>query len=133
LNQRLNWFEAEQYCNRLGGNLASFSSRRSLARVTLGQQLDERNNRFWIGLNKLNGNLCFGWSDAQPYIFASWDQGQPDNWGNFEECVEIMPNSNFNDISCYVDRGWMCRIPRGVDPTVNPIVISETFPGMYKI
>jgi hypothetical protein len=39
-----------------------------------------------------------------------------------------MTNYNYNDINCYLDRGWMCKIGKGVEPVDEPILINELFP-----
>lgn len=115
----------------LGGNLASFQSAEISNKVATGQQLGSRTTHLWIGLNILNAANGYQWSDGSPVNFLAWDDTQPDNYQNFEQCTELRwYNQLWNDISCYVERPWICKIPKGVDPSVKPIVINEIFPGI---
>ncbi len=111
----MNWFEAEDFCRSVGGHLASFQSTNGSAVVALGQQLNSRNGNFWIGLNILDSNSGYQWSDGQIIDFLNWDDNQPDNFQNNEQCVEMRPlNQRWNDISCYVERNWVCKIAKGI-------------------
>ena len=38
-------------------------------------------------------------------------------------------NQKWNDLNCYLNRGWICKIPKGVNPNEKPITINELFPG----
>ena len=42
-------------------------------------------------------------------------------------------SQKWNDINCYVERGWTCKIPKGVDPSIRPIEINELFPSKFLI
>ena len=126
---RLDWLEAESYCNRLGGNLASFQNRQALQTVAIDQQLIYKVNKgFWIGLNILDRAKGFQWSDGSPTSFLNWNFLEPNNYNGIEDCAETLPTQLWNDVNCYVNRGWMCKIPKGIVPIENPI-ISVSFPG----
>jgi hypothetical protein len=43
-NERLDWFEAENYCKALGGRLASIQSKAGLADIASGAQLSTKGN-----------------------------------------------------------------------------------------
>ncbi len=124
----LNWFEAENYCRASGGHLASFQSKDTLNFISLSQQLSTKTKGFWIGFNILDKDRGFQWSDDALPTFSNWNLNQPDNYNNIEECAEIRSNQGWNDINCYLNRGWICKIPRGITPLINP-VINQTFEG----
>ena len=39
----------------------------------------------------------------------------------------------WNDVSCYLVRGWTCTIAKGVDPSIKPISTTDIFPGKFLI
>lgn len=49
-------------------------------------------------------------TDGTPVIYSNWGPGQPDNYGN-EDCSEILPNTNWNDIPCYIGKPSICEKP----------------------
>ena len=126
----MNWFEAEDFCRSLGGNLASFQSKESLQTLYSGQQLGLRSTQ-WIGLNILNSNNVFQWTDGADALYFNWQTNQPDNANGIEYCVEMYAGQSWGDQNCYAKRGYTCKIPKGVDP-VQPITINQLFPG-HKI
>ncbi len=71
----LNWFEAESYCVGLGGHLASFQNRTGLTTVSTGQQLSTKTLSFWIGLNILDKDKGYQWTDGSPVSFTNWQSG----------------------------------------------------------
>ena len=97
--------------------------------MAIGQQLNLKTTQ-WIGLNILNDNHVFQWSDGTDVPFFNWASGQPDNANDIEYCVEMRTGQLWHDQNCYVKRGPTCKIPKGVDPNNKPIVINELFPGV---
>jgi hypothetical protein len=56
---------------------------------------------FWAGGE--NGS-------AQNGLFANWNDGEPNNSGGNEDCVEMMASSGlWNDQRCYVSRSYLCE------------------------
>ena len=121
--------EAENYCKELGGHLASFQNRNSLTAVAIEQQLIFKNKGFWIGFNTINRPRVFQWTDGSPNSFTNWNLFEPNNFNSVEDCVEMMSSQGWNDVNCYVNRGWICKIPKGLIPTTNPITVPNSFPG----
>jgi hypothetical protein len=116
-DKRLNWFEAENYCKNIGGHLASFNSLSSLSAVSSGQQIFfiPSDLAFWIGLNAL-ANKGFEWIDGSAVSYENWDFGYPQKLNGVEECVELRTSNRWRDTFCYVNKGWICSIEKGVDP-----------------
>ena len=50
----------------------------------------------WIGYQKENGNWVN--TDMEPMSYNNWHTalGQPDNWGNNENCIEVRDLGNTN-------------------------------------
>ncbi len=94
--------------------------------------MSSRTTRLWIGLNILNPDEGYQWSDASVVSFLNWDDGQPDTTQSTKKCGELMFNNRkYANQNCYIGRAWACQIPRGTDPTVRPIVTTELFPGNF--
>lgn len=56
------------------------------------------------------------WSDYRPVSFINWATGEPNNYGEEgEDCVEMMPDGKWNDHYCLTKRGYICRIPKGLN------------------
>ena len=54
------------------------------------------------------------WCESdEPANFTAWKPGQPDNFHNTEDCVEIMTDlaafGFWNDISCSVKQNSICQ------------------------
>ena len=128
LNQ-LNFYQAESYCINLGGRLASIQSKDGWDKIANGQFLSIKTNGLWLGLNILNKTAGYQWTDNSPVSFTNWNTGQPDNFNGVEECTETRPDQKWNDINCFLNRGWICKLSKGIVPPSNTIVIPDTFPG----
>lgn len=83
---------------------------------------------YWIGLSNFN-KPNFEWTDGSPFTFANWTTNQPDNSNKNENCAEIRADGRWNDINCFVNQGWVCKIFKGIIPTSNTIVVPPTFPS----
>ena len=97
--------------------------------MAIGQQLSFNSNSFWIGFNTLNKEKGYQWSDGSPSSFTNWNFGQPDNYNTIEECADVRSAQTWYDENCYMNKGWICKINKGVNPNVDPFVIPEQFEG----
>ena len=100
--------------------------------VASGTQLSTKGRGFWIGLNNINKENGFQWTDGTATSFFNWNNGEPNNFNGIEDCVEIYSNGAWNDNFCYINNGWMCRINKGVIPPTNPIIVPDSFQGKIK-
>jgi hypothetical protein len=128
----LDWFQSNQYCKALGGNLASFSTLVGVDKVVTGQNINTKTSSYWIGFSNLD-NKGFSWIDGSNVNFTNWDTNQPDNYNRVEECGAIVRTGKWNDVICYTGRGWLCKIPKGIVPPTTPIVVNDTFTGKKLI
>lgn len=54
------------------------------------------------------------WTDGSAVQGTLWNNGEPNNWGGKENCVEWnKDNGKWNDKDCYTFRNWICKISRG--------------------
>ena len=117
---KLSWQDAENYCVREGGHLASIHSKEEndfvakLASPVVGRAEP------WIGGNDLTAEGSWAWSDGSTFSFTSWGNSpsQPDNAGNNENCLTTnwWNAGQWNDLSCSLQdrvKHFVCKIVPG--------------------
>ena len=112
---KLSWQDAENYCVREGGHLASIHSKEEndfvakLASPVVGRAEP------WIGGNDITAEGSWAWSDGSNFSFTSWGEKQPDNTGNNENCLTTnwWNAGQWNDLSCFLQdrvKHFVCKI-----------------------
>ena len=102
--EELSWNEHNERALALGGHLVSITSAEEnelVARIAGGRVV-------WIGgMRKGSGNgpgadhWC--WCDGQPWIYANWAPGEPNNYGGNENRIQLYgQNKLWNDVG----EGW---------------------------
>ncbi|XP_072326967.1 echinoidin-like [Scyliorhinus torazame] len=109
---KLNWSNAERYCQHLAqpSHLASIHSmRQSYVIHRVPSELNGNNAHFWIGLNDIEKEREFEWSDGSPVQYTKWHQSEPSNNGD-EDCVEVVHWSRigWNDANCSNKINFIC-------------------------
>ncbi|KAF0027993.1 hypothetical protein F2P81_019080 [Scophthalmus maximus] len=74
-NDNKNWQEARTYCINQGGNLVSIVNDREQAFLTT--QMLRYNADFWIGMNDVNWEMHFVWTDGKGLSYTNWAKGHP--------------------------------------------------------
>lgn len=76
----MTWNDARDYCEQLGGHLATITSEEEQntvgALVCLGGK-----NAYWLGANRLSG--AWEWITGEPMAYTHWHVGQPDGSGDY--------------------------------------------------
>lgn len=87
---KMSWNEAKEYCENIGGHLATISSSEE-NNYLIG--VSGKKNVYWIGM-KLNGtNNCY-WITGESVEFTNFHRGEPDNYqGKQGHCVLIVKSS----------------------------------------
>ncbi|KAG8441248.1 hypothetical protein GDO86_006837, partial [Hymenochirus boettgeri] len=63
---------------------------------------------YWIGLKRDNKNSDeWKWVDGTPMTFSNWQDGDPNNAGNHEDCVETF--GHWNDLHCETNLLFICK------------------------
>ena len=44
---------------------------------------------FWIGLHDQDVEGQWKWSDNSPVVAYNWDVGEPNDYNNYEDCVQV--------------------------------------------
>ncbi|XP_052806091.1 macrophage mannose receptor 1-like [Mya arenaria] len=120
VNQGRSWPEADRECSHAGGNIASIHSQSEMDFVFyLVQQAKVTNPQYqpniWLGLEQ-GGQGGYTWTDGSAVNFVRWTPGEPTllgAHGQVEECIEFdRTKGTWNDISCYTNRGYVCKSQR---------------------
>ena len=81
------WDEAEEFCQKEGGHLASVTSEAIEEYI-----IEEKNRRdisyLWLGGSDKEEEGVWKWSDGSPWEFAKLNKGEPRN-GSKEDCLII--------------------------------------------
>ena len=132
---RSNWREADEYCMKEGGHLASVTNMKIhnyiQSKVTIGQI----HTYFWIGGTDQAQEGDWRWTDGSPWNFTMWGPGQPDNWlpwghDEDEDCLQINfewhSKSGWNDIKCNTQIEFVCSQPLCADNDTNISTSNNT-------
>ncbi|KAM4663322.1 brevican core protein isoform 1-T2 [Discoglossus pictus] len=105
---RKSWEEAETHCRDYGGHLAS---------IMTPEEQDFINNQYreyqWTGLNDRTIEGDFQWSDGNPLLFESWNNGQPDSYFlSGENCVIMVwhDGGRWSDVPCNYHLPYTCKM-----------------------
>jgi hypothetical protein len=106
--------EASAECEKHGMELASIHSASENAEAA-----NVCGPNCWIGLHR-NQVGAWTWVDGSAMDFSNWALGEPNNMGNYENCVEMWPwpVGSWNDVSCNGENGW--RKPALCQPSTAP-------------
>uniref|UniRef100_A0A8B9SG96 C-type lectin domain-containing protein n=1 Tax=Anas platyrhynchos TaxID=8839 RepID=A0A8B9SG96_ANAPL len=118
-DERVTWHAARTACMNLGGNLATISNEQVQAFLTF--HMKDFVTDTWIGLNDINHELRFLWTDGTGVYFTNWAKGFPSGHMGFysydgqADCVVMRNNpikeaGKWADESCDNNRGYICQI-----------------------
>uniref|UniRef100_A0AAY5K6J8 C-type lectin domain-containing protein n=1 Tax=Esox lucius TaxID=8010 RepID=A0AAY5K6J8_ESOLU len=97
-------------CLQLGGNLASIHSLAE-ERFLLSMSLTGSDAGItWIGGNDAVQEGVWLWSDGSKFSYQNWSRGQPSNFNNRENCMEINYGADRgkNDAACWHKFPFLC-------------------------
>ena len=107
-SEQKSWSDAQAQCEALGGNLASIRSADENETVEAGLA-----NTAWIGFNDFAEEDSFEWIDGSPVTYTNWNGGEPNDYGQGEDCTEIIAavgSGVWNDSNCNTQREVICRV-----------------------
>uniref|UniRef100_G3U2S8 Fc epsilon receptor II n=1 Tax=Loxodonta africana TaxID=9785 RepID=G3U2S8_LOXAF len=101
------WLQAKYTCEDLHGRLVSIHS--SEEQEFLRRHIHRKDS--WIGLQDLDIEGEFIWSDGSPMDYSNWRPGEPNDQDQGENCVMILGSSGqWNDAFCRSQlEGWVCE------------------------
>jgi hypothetical protein len=75
----------------------------------------------WLGLTDQQIEGTFRWVTGEPLVFENWFPGEPNNFNNVEDCVEIdisLSDGKWNDLDCVSSRIFV--VEYGIDGEAAP-------------
>uniref|UniRef100_A0A8C6YLE7 Macrophage mannose receptor 1-like n=1 Tax=Nothoprocta perdicaria TaxID=30464 RepID=A0A8C6YLE7_NOTPE len=121
------WFGARDFCRAIGGDLASIHSEEE---QNLISNLKYLYSSYWMGLNALDSERGFIWSDGSPVNFEKWSNGEPNNYDGNEKCGVFngYNSMKWNDLFCEHMNAYVCQIKKGVTLKPEPaFTFSKSF------
>uniref|UniRef100_A0A8U7NHY4 Uncharacterized protein n=1 Tax=Corvus moneduloides TaxID=1196302 RepID=A0A8U7NHY4_CORMO len=135
VTRNLTWHSARDVCFKLGGNLASIPNEE--VQAFLFYHLKYATTNVWIGMNDINQESTFLWTDGSTVSYTNWVHGAPEKKQSYfdfyeyetltddTDCVFIMKSDGkWRDDSCDNKRGYVCQmnsLPSQPEvPSTNP-------------
>ena len=87
------WPMAKQICTARGGQLAEINN--AAENAYLAQQLSIQSA--WIGLSDKESEGHFEWCTGNELGYTNWYQGQPNNYNDNQDYVEMLNSGHWND------------------------------------
>ncbi|XP_007252805.3 macrophage mannose receptor 1 [Astyanax mexicanus] len=114
------WQEAEAYCVSQSGHLASIPNQETTSFITAHMPRSS-----WVGLNDIDQEGQWKWTDGSAITILEWETGQPDNWQDNEDCVHIRGTEHWetgklNDLPCTSTFPFICQKAKGQGPPPVP-------------
>ncbi|XP_060601390.1 sushi, nidogen and EGF-like domain-containing protein 1 [Ruditapes philippinarum] len=101
----VNWFDARDDCIDIGGGLVEINNRRENNFVR-----DLKDIRAWIGLNDLTTEGVYVWvSSGNAVGYMKWEEFEPNNQNDNEDCVEMYDSGLWNDADCTLLMAYVCE------------------------
>jgi hypothetical protein len=102
------WADAEASCIAKGGHLAAVTSDAEM-RLVAGA-LGAISPKIWFGASDVAAEASFTWTTGEPFSFAPWGVGEPNNDGE-EDCVNAKPADGWkwNDGLCSEANSYLCE------------------------
>uniref|UniRef100_A0A8C3TIF9 C-type lectin domain-containing protein n=1 Tax=Chelydra serpentina TaxID=8475 RepID=A0A8C3TIF9_CHESE len=114
-NETLMWHAARMACIHLGGNLASIPSKE--VQAFLFYHLREVMTDTWIGLNDINSERSFLWTDGCGVSYENWANGAPTYrytylyfYFNGDCVIMTKEEGTWKDEDCENDKSYICQM-----------------------
>ena len=124
--EKLQYGSAESNCNVRSLDLSNFNchlasihseEENNLVYELLADQIAAGEDKFWIGLNDLNQEGTFKFTDETGFSsesYKNWNDGEPNDFQTGEDCVTINRRTdssalNWNDFSCNENLMSVCK------------------------
>nr|XP_047129990.1 fibroblast growth factor receptor 2-like isoform X2 [Hydra vulgaris] len=105
-NDYKNWTDSDLFCKKYGGNLLSIENEEE--NFFIVSRKVPLYVSYWIGLNAIQNNSTFAWSDQSPLTYKKWLPNEPNRYTPDEDCVETYYNG-WNDLPCDRVLKYICK------------------------
>ncbi|NNE14965.1 MAG: HYR domain-containing protein [Saprospiraceae bacterium] len=124
------WHTAKAICEDNGGYLARINDAAEnsfLANILTLQSA-------WIGLSDINNEGTFTWTNGESPGYTNWYPGQPNNYNNNQDYVEMLNNGQWNDQYNHYALEFIMEIPcTYIQQTAGPEPGSFLTGGRYTV
>ena len=99
IDKPMTWKEAEEYCEILGGHLATITSaeeQKFISEIVLAKP---QKGYYWLGGTDENSEGNWEWVTGEEWSYTNWSWGQPDNMSGIENYLHLYTsNKTWNDM-----------------------------------
>nr|P07439.2 RecName: Full=Lectin BRA-3; Flags: Precursor [Megabalanus rosa]BAA02556.1 lectin BRA-3 [Megabalanus rosa] len=108
---QVRWNDAQLACQTVhpGAYLATIQSQ--LENAFISETVS--NNRLWIGLNDIDLEGHYVWSNGEATDFTYWSSNNPNNWEN-QDCGVVNYDTvtgQWDDDDCNKNKNFLCKMP----------------------
>ncbi|XP_028973724.1 galactose-specific lectin nattectin-like [Esox lucius] len=105
------YLSLQRNCLLLGGNLASVHGPHQYHfLLSVIEKSGKKDQQTWVGGNDAVQEGVWLWSDGSKFSYQNWSRGQPSNFNNRENCMEINYGADRgkNDAACWHKFPFLC-------------------------
>ncbi|XP_039503801.1 hepatic lectin-like [Pimephales promelas] len=103
----MSWSDSRKFCRDKGADLIIINTEEKQRFISSFVK-----ERVWIGLSDIETEGIMKWVDNSTLKQGFWYEEEPNNAGEGEDCVELMPSDsipNWNDLPCSLKRKAVCE------------------------
>ncbi|XP_038077198.1 lymphocyte antigen 75-like [Patiria miniata] len=124
--------DAETMCKAKGSKLVSIHTAEEQSYLSLRTSM--MNANLWIGLHDRSNEGNFEWLDSTPLDFTNWNTGEPNDYGDGEDCVHLRPDElqagTWNDQACDANYGYICKKDKACE-VLDTVSTDDNFSYRY--
>ena len=111
------WEDAKNYCEQLGGHLATISNKAEQD-IIAGLIVDGSRDAYSIGATK-RGLDNWSWIDGKEFSYTNWDDGYPVNPYGEGYYIHMVKSGKWHDIYNITHYGFVCEFELPYTLTIN--------------
>ncbi len=109
IDKSMTWYEAKEYCENLGGHLATITSAEEQTFISDVVLTSPKMGYYWLGATDSESEGTWKWITGEEWNYTYWDGPQPDNAYD-EDYLHLYSNSKrWNDLNYDASRYYGLR------------------------
>ncbi|XP_056375176.1 macrophage mannose receptor 1-like [Hyla sarda] len=134
----IDWHAARTSCLSKGGNLVTIND--DLTQSFLIANLIDAKADVWIGMNDVNSEHKFLWTDQSGVYFTNWAKGHPSGshiyaYDDDTDCVamkrgSVLDAGAWTEEECELNKGYICQ--KAQDPEIPAVPTAPSQSNQYK-
>ncbi|XP_040290431.1 macrophage mannose receptor 1-like [Bufo bufo] len=134
------WNGARSVCKNLGGNLVTIND--ELTQAFLTTNLVDAKVDVWIGMNDVNSEHKFLWTDQSGVYYTNWAKGHPSGshvyaYDDDTDCVAVkrgpvLDAGTWTEEECELNKGYICQKFQDQDRPAAPTTASTSNQFKYR-